>query len=51
MGRVLGVVEDLGLPDLTTGGGVQGEDVVVGARIDDQIVVDGDVSIGEWSLS
>ena len=45
MGRVLGVVEDLGFPDQPARRGVEGEDVFVGAGVDDQIVVDGDVAV------
>ena len=45
MGGVDPVVQDLGLPHETAGRRVEGEDVVVRARVDDQPVVDGDVAV------
>ena len=45
VGRVHLVVEDLRLPDPASGDGVQREDVVVRAGVDDEPVVDGDVAV------
>ncbi len=45
VGRVLRVVEDLGLPDEPARRRVEGEDVVVRAGVDDDVVVDGDVPV------
>ncbi len=45
MGGVHPVVEDLGLPDELAGRRVEGEDVVVRARVDDQPAVDGEIAV------
>ena len=47
-GRLLGaplVIQDLGLPRKPAGLGVQGEDVVVGTRVDDEVPVDREVPV------
>ena len=45
-GRVRPVVEDQRLPDRLAGRRVEREDMVVGAGVDDQVAVDGDVAVG-----
>ena len=45
VGRVHLVVENLRLPDHLARLGVQGEDVIVHAGVDDQLAVDGDVAV------
>ena len=40
------VVEDAGLPDQLAGLRVEGEDVLVDAGVDDEVVVDGEVPVG-----
>ena len=46
VGGVHPVVEDPRLPHQAAGRGVEREDVVVGARVDDRVAVDGDVAVG-----
>ena len=41
------VVEDAGLPNQLAGQGVESEGEVVGARVDDEPVVDGEVAVGD----
>ena len=43
--RAFLVVEDLGFPRQRAGSGVEREDVVVGARVDDLVAVDRQVAI------
>ena len=45
MRRMHLVVDDPRLPRQPSGGGLQGEDVAVGARVDDQVAVDGEVAV------
>ena len=45
MGGVLPVVQDLGVPDQLARRGVESEDVVVVARIDDQLAMDRDIPV------
>ena len=45
IGGVLRVVQDLGLPGQLTGHSVEREDVPVGARVDDEAAVNGEVAV------